>query len=79
MAVTIKWPFAAHQVKRVQLPSNVAVFSGVGTPVNGTSGTGVGFAGPGSLYVDATVTTTKLYINTNTMASPTWVAVGTQT
>lgn len=59
--------------------ANAGVFLLVnaGAPVNGTSGTGVGLAGPGCLLSD---TTNKLlYINTNTMASPTWVKVGTQT
>jgi hypothetical protein len=79
MAVHIRWPFATHQVKTLLLPNSVAHLSGVGAPVDGVSGTGVGVAGPGSLYSDATTTTAKLYINTNTMASPTWVAVGTQT
>jgi len=79
MAVTIKWPHVTHLVRALLLPNSVAHLSGVGVPVNGTSGTGVGVAGPGSLYSDATTTTAKLYINTNTMASPTWVAVGTQT
>lgn len=47
-----------------------------GAPVSGTSGTAVGIAGPGCLLVD---TTNKfLYINTNTLASPTWTKVGTQ-
>lgn len=45
-------------------------------PTNGTSGDGAGFAGPGSLYIDAT--NAKLYINTNTKASPTWTVVGSQ-
>lgn len=41
-----------------------------GAPTSGTSGTGVGFAGPGSTYVN--ITTGDKYINTNTKASPTW-------
>ena len=45
------------------------------------SGTSATFAGttkakPGSLLVS--LTTLKLYINTNTQASPTWTIVGTQ-
>ena len=48
-----------------------------GAPVDGTSGTGASFAGPGSLYID--ITGTKIYINTNTKASPTWTVVGAQT
>lgn len=41
-----------------------------GAPTSGTSGTGAGFAGPGSTYVNTT--TGAKYINTNTKASPTW-------
>jgi len=77
MAVTIRTKFANYIVKRLTLPNQVVHMSGVGAPTNAV--TGAGFAGPGSLYSDATTTTAKLYINTNTMASPTWVSVGTQT
>lgn len=48
-----------------------------GAPTSGTSGTGVGIAGPGCILSDTT--NKKLYINTNTLASPTWTVVGTQT
>lgn len=56
--------------------NDVHVSSGSGAPSNGTSGTGVGSAGPGSLYVD--IANGKWYSNTNTMASPTWTVVGAQ-
>jgi hypothetical protein len=46
------------------------VFDGTGAPTNGTSGTGAGFAGPGSLYVD--VTNKAIYQNSGTKASPVW-------
>ena len=52
------------------------IFSNAGTPTDGTSGTGAGFAGPGSLVTDTT--NAVLYINSNTKASPTWTIVGTQ-
>lgn len=45
---------------------------GSGAPTNGTSGTGHGKAGPGSLYID--YATGTWYVNTNTKASPTWTA-----
>ena len=47
-----------------------------GAPTSGTSGTGAGFAGPGSTYVNTS--NGAKYINTNTKASPTWsiIAVG---
>jgi hypothetical protein len=61
----------------VDLDNNVAYFTNAGVPTNGGAGTGVGFAGVGSLCVDRT--NGKLYINTGTMASPTWVSVGSQT
>ena len=46
-----------------------------GAPTNGT--TGAGLCGPGSLYVNKS--NGKWYTNTNTLASPTWTVVGTQT
>lgn len=45
-----------------------------GAPTDGTSGTGAGFAGPGSTYVN--ITTGDKYLNTNTKASPTWSVIG---
>ena len=50
---------------------------GAGAPTDGTSGDGAGEACPGSLYID--ITNGKLYINTNTKASPTYTVVGAQT
>jgi hypothetical protein len=41
-----------------------------GAPVNGTSGTGAGFVGIGSVYINTT--NGARYINTGTKASPTW-------
>ena len=79
MAVRVKWPFAKLKVNQLDLNNQVVVFQGSGAPVNGGAGTGAGFAGPGSLYIDRTTTTGKVYINTNTVASPTWVSVGSQT
>jgi len=63
----------------LHLGNDVWVFSGSGTPTDGTSGDGAGWAGPGSLYTDRTATTGKLYINTGTKASPTYTVVGAQT
>lgn len=59
--------------------AGVLLFSGAGAPTNGTTGTGAGFAAPGSIYVRASTTNSKAYINTNTKASPTWTVVGAQT
>lgn len=69
--------------KNIWSQFNDLAFNGVfiltkqGVPTNGTSGDGVPFAGKGSLCVDST--NGKLYINTGTAASPTWVSVGSQT
>ena len=52
------------------------MFSNAGAPTNGTSGTKAGRAGKGSLCIDRT--NGKLYINTGTLASPTWTVVGSQ-
>lgn len=56
---------------------NLGPFQNAGAPTSGVSGTKFGVAAPGALLVDTT--NTKLYINTNTLASPTWTVVGTQT
>lgn len=45
---------------------------GIGPPTSGTSGTGVGFAGTGSSYVDSISGFT--YKNVGTMASPNWTS-----
>ena len=52
-------------------------FRNAGAPTNGTSGTFANQAGPGALLLDTT--NAKLYVNTNTKASPTWTVAGTQT
>lgn len=50
------------------------LFTNAGAPTNAV--TGKDAAGIGSLCTD--ITNGKLYINTGTMASPTWTIVGTQ-
>src|SRR4051812_36164846 len=50
--------------------NNVWNLVGSGAPTNGTSGTAVGLAGPGSTYTD--YTNSLVYVNTGTKASPTW-------
>lgn len=52
------------------------IFVKAGAPVDGTSGTFAGIAGPGSLLIDKT--NCELFINTNTKASPLWTHVGLQ-
>jgi hypothetical protein len=57
--------------------SDVVFLASNGAPTDGTSGTGAGVAGPGSLCSD--YLNAKLYINSNTKASPLWSVVGAQT
>lgn len=54
------------------IANNVLILAHSTTPTDGTSGTGVGIAGPGTLLVD--YTNAAWYYNNNTAASPTWVA-----
>jgi hypothetical protein len=68
---------AGRWSKAASLGNDVVIIQLAGVPVDGTSGTGAGFAGKGSLCIDRT--NAKLYQNTNTKASPTWALVGTQT
>lgn len=56
------------------MKGGLRIMTGAGAPTNGTSGTGAGKAGPGSLYLDYTNKT--IYQNTNTKASPTWTLGG---
>lgn len=51
-------------------------WTNAGAPTSGVAGTLAGIADPGDLLSDTT--NGKLYINTNTKASPTWTLVGTQ-
>ena len=46
-----------------------------GAPTSGSSGTGNGFSGPGSVYTNTT--NGAKYINTGTKASPTWSLLAT--
>lgn len=66
----------AYAKAAVRLNAEVCIFAGSGAPVDGISGTGAGFAGPGSLYVRTT--SVKLYLNTGSRDSPTWVVAGSQ-
>ena len=49
--------------------------TGAGAPTDGVAGTGFGKAGIGSTYTN--ITNGARYINTGTLASPTWTLVGT--
>ena len=48
----------------------IVTLSGAGAPTNGASGTGVGSANSGALYVDTT--NGDLYINRNSSSSVSW-------
>lgn len=61
----------------VHLGGDVWIFSVAAALVDGTSGTGAGITGPGSICGNSS--DGKAYINTNTKASPTWTVIGTQT
>lgn len=61
----------------IYLGGDVWMFSFDAAMVDGTSGTGAGVTGPGSICGNSN--DGKAYVNTNTKASPTWVAIGTQT
>lgn len=57
--------------------NGVVEIAGTSAPTNGTSGTGLGIAGPGSLYTD--VTNKNVYVNIGTAASPYWFSLQTDT
>lgn len=58
---------------RVMSNNSLGIIVTNDVPTNGTSGTGFGKAGPGSLLININAKT--LYQNTNTKASPTWTLV----
>lgn len=58
--------------------TDLCILAGTAAPTDGASGTGAGEAGPGSLYIRQSGANSVLYINTNTLASPTWTIVGSQ-
>ena len=61
---------AAGSKSGVMFGSGAWLFVNTGVPTDGTSGTGAGWAGPGSICMD--VSTGEIYTNTGTKASPTW-------
>jgi hypothetical protein len=54
----------------VRMSNDVCIMQLAGVPVDGGSGTGANFAGPGSLCIDTT--NKNAYINAGSKASPTW-------
>lgn len=59
---------------QLHVGDDVYILNGDGTPSDGSTGTGAGFAGTASLYLDAD--SGDLLHNTGTKASPTWEALG---
>ncbi len=71
--VAFKWAL-------IDAANEVWFFTANGVPGGGTSGIGAGWAAAGSLCIGLDgVSSSKLYINTGTKASPTWTVVGAQT
>jgi hypothetical protein len=65
---------AFYKSAPIRIVSDVTIAVGAADPQSGVTGANV--MGPGALYV--ATTTPKLFINTNTKASPTWTVVGSQ-
>ncbi len=61
---------------KINQTGGVMAASDAGAPTDGTSGTGAGVLPTGSTYTDETAG--KQYINTGSLASPTWTVVGSQ-
>lgn len=57
----------------IRLVSDVVVLVGAGVPTDGVAGTGLDFAGKGSIYVDTT--NSNLYVQTAVSSSPVWKLV----
>lgn len=62
------------QVGELLRNNDIRTMQGSGAPTNGTNGTGAGIAGPGSTYFRRS--NGAIYVNTNTIASPTWSQLG---
>ena len=75
MAGRFGWHSGVVKAARYDLRSDVVMLSVDGVPVDGTTGTGAGAAGPGSIAVD--FSNGDLYVNggAGTKASPVWKLV----
>lgn len=62
------------QIFKNLVEQNVGFFTNSGAPTNGSSGSYVGFAGPGALLVDTT--TGIWYFNTGSLTSVLWQQMG---
>jgi hypothetical protein len=63
-------PINIWAMLRVLINNNLPFLTNAGAPTSGAAGTYFGQAGPGALLID--FTNAILYINTGTLASPTW-------
>lgn len=61
---------AFYKKAQLRLTEDVCQLVGSGAPVDGIAGTGAGVTGKGSMYVDSA--SGEVYLNTGTLASPTW-------
>lgn len=68
-------PINMFAMIRALVNNGVPLVTNSGAPVNGTSGTYAGQAGPGSILFD--YTNGVVYQNAGTLLSPTWVVLGT--
>lgn len=68
---------AAFKFALIDPANDTWLFTCPEAPTAGASGDGAGWAGVGSLCI--AISTGKLYINTGSLASPTWTVVGSQT
>ena len=64
---------ALPKPRKIPIGFGVWLLASTGAPVDGTSGTFAGVAGPSSIYFR--YDTGAAYINTGTKASPTWKAI----
>lgn len=64
---------AFYKKAQIRLTEDVCIFTGTGSPSDGT--TGANFSGGGSLYIKSGDNVGAVYINTGTKASPTWKLV----
>lgn len=63
--------FGVASFAGIHLGDGVWIMTNEGSPSDGTSGTGAGYMGPGSMIIDRS--NGAFYANTNTAASPTWI------
>lgn len=66
-------PINMWAMLRALINNSTPIVTNPGVPVNGTSGTYVGQAGPGALLID--YVNADLYINSGTLASPIWAPI----